>query len=119
MLDKKVKPDNLIYRHKHPTAYVKFDKFDNALNLLDKIRKGEISLVDAKNDQRGFKSSLGEIKEANKRYKWKEQKDKLYIIDMLYKARRDVIKFFDDYSSMVSEAKHEATKGIGLKILTP
>ena len=38
---------------------------------------------------------------------------------MLYKARRDVIKFFDDYSSMVSEAKHEATKGIGLKILTP
>ena len=28
------------------------------------------------------------------------------------------MKFFDDYSSMVSEAKHEATKGIGLKILT-
>ena len=38
---------------------------------------------------------------------------------MLYKARHNVIKFFDDYSLMVSEAKHEATKRTGLKMLTP
>ena len=38
---------------------------------------------------------------------------------MLYKARKEAIKFFDDYSSMVSEAKNKATKGTGLKILTP
>ena len=38
---------------------------------------------------------------------------------MLYKARNNVIKFYDDYYSMVSEAKHKAAKGTGLKILTP
>ena len=38
---------------------------------------------------------------------------------MLYKARKEAIKFYDDYSSMMSEAKYRATKGIGLKILTP
>ena len=38
---------------------------------------------------------------------------------MVYKARNNVINFFDDYFSMVSEAKHEACKGTGLKILTP
>ena len=38
---------------------------------------------------------------------------------MLQKARNRVIKFYDYYSSMVSEAKHKATKGTGLKILTP
>ena len=38
---------------------------------------------------------------------------------MLYKARNNVIKFFDDYSSMVSEAKPKTTNGTGLKILTP
>ena len=38
---------------------------------------------------------------------------------MLYKARNNLIKFCDDYSSMVSEAKLKATKGTGLKILTP
>ena len=40
---------------------------------------------------------------------------------MLYKGRSEAIKFYDDYSSMMSEAKAKAkaTKGTGLKILTP
>ena len=41
---------------------------------------------------------------------------------MLYKARNEVIKFYDDYSLMVSEAKNIAknkTSGKGHKILTP
>ena len=39
---------------------------------------------------------------------------------MLYKARSETIKFYDDYSSMMSQAnaKAKATKGTGLKILT-
>ena len=37
---------------------------------------------------------------------------------MLNKARKEAIKFSDDYSSMMSEAKNKATKGTGLKILT-
>ena len=47
------------------------------------------------------------------------QKNTLYNIEMLYKARNEAIKFYDDYSSMMSEAKYRATKGKGLKILTP
>ena len=42
---------------------------------------------------------------------------------MLYKARNEAIKFYDDYSLMMSEAKTKSkqneTKGKGLKILTP
>ena len=38
---------------------------------------------------------------------------------MLYKARNEAIKFHDDYSLMVSEAKHKTTKGTGLEMLTP
>ena len=33
---------------------------------------------------------------------------------MLYEARNEVIKFYDDYSSMVPEVKIKATKGIAL-----
>ena len=47
------------------------------------------------------------------------QKNTLYNIEMLYKARNEAIKFCDDYSSMMSDAKYKATKGTGLKILTP
>ena len=42
---------------------------------------------------------------------------------MFYKARNETIKFYDDYSLMMSEAKTKSkqneTKGKGLKILTP
>ena len=36
---KKVNSDDLIYRYKGNTADVKFDKFDNALNIINKITK--------------------------------------------------------------------------------
>ena len=40
-------------------------------------------------------------------------------IETLYKARGEAIKFYDDYCLMMSEPKTKATKGTGLKILTP
>ena len=43
----------------------------------------------------------------------------MYSIETLYKARNEAIKFYDDYSLIMSEAKIKATKGTGLKILTP
>ena len=47
------------------------------------------------------------------------QKNTLYNIEMLYKRRNETVKFYDDYSSKMSEAKYRATKGTGFKILTP
>ena len=38
---------------------------------------------------------------------------------MFYKVRNKAIKFYDDYSLMMSEAKYRATKETGLKILMP
>ena len=46
------------------------------------------------------------------------KKNTLCEIEMLYKARNKAIKFYNDYSSMMSEGKYRATKGTGLKILT-
>ena len=43
----------------------------------------------------------------------------MYNIEILYNARNEAIKFYDDYSSMMSDAKYRSTKGTGLKILTP
>ena len=90
--------------------------FDNALDIIDQVRDGKIDLSNVKTNQWKFKSYLGEIKKENKS---KEQKNTLYNIEMLYKARNEAIKFYDDYSLMMSKAKTKATKGKGLKILTP
>ena len=104
-LVKKVNHDDLIYRCKGKNPDEKFDKFDNALNLIDKIKNGEIKLDEAKNDQIKFKLNLGEIKKGNNKNRSKEPKNALYSIDILYESRKEAIKFYDDYSLMVSEAK--------------
>ena len=104
-LVKKVNHDDLIYRCKGKNPDETFDKFDNALNLINKIKNGEIKLDEAKNDQIKFKLNLGEIKKRNNKNRSKEPKNALYSIDILYESRKEAIKFYDDYSLMVSEAK--------------
>ena len=79
--------------------------------IINKIQNGEISLADVKNNQEKFKTCLGEIKKGNKKHRSKEQKIILYNIEMLYKARSETIKFHDDYSLMMSEAKTKSIKG--------
>ena len=115
-LHEKVNNNDLIYRYKGNTGDLNFDRFDNAISLIDKIRDGKISLTDVKNNQWKLKSCLEGNKKGGK--KSKEQKNTLYNIEMLYKARNEAIKLYDDYSLMMSEAKVKAAKGLGLKILT-
>ena len=94
--------------------------FYNALDIINKIREGKIDLANVRNNQQKFKSFLGKIRKGNKS---KERKNTLYNIEMLYEARNEAIKFYDDYSLIMSEAKYKAkqneTKGMGLKISTP
>ena len=88
-------------RYKVRTADAKFDRCDNALDTID----GKISLADVKNNQDKSKSNLGEIKRGNNKKRSKEQKSTLHNIKMLFKASNGAIKFFDDCSSIMSEAK--------------
>ena len=64
-----------MYRYKGNTSDEKFDEFDNALNIINKIQNGKISLEDVKNNQEKFKSYLGELKQGKKS---KEQKNTLH-----------------------------------------
>ena len=117
-LGKKVNLSDLVYRYKGKNPDEKFNKYNNALDLIDIIKNGQIKLSDAKYNQIKFKSSLGKTKKENNQKRSKEQKIALHNIDMLYKARNEAIKLYGDYSLMISEAKNKATKGTGLKILT-
>ena len=51
-----------IYTKKKESPNEKFDKYDNASDLFDEIKNGEITLFEGKNDQAIFKSHLSEIK---------------------------------------------------------
>ena len=51
-LDKKVNSDYLKYRYKGNITDVKFNEFDNALDIIDKIRDGKIDLANVKRNKR-------------------------------------------------------------------
>ena len=69
-------------------CWCKIDKFDNALDIINKIKSGEIRIADVKNNQEKFKSNLGETKKgSNKLRSIEQKKNALYNNEMLCKAR--------------------------------
>ena len=77
-LDKKANSDDLIYWYKVNTPDLNYDEFDNAFDIIDKIRDSKIDLSDVKNNQEKFESYLGEIKK--RKQKAKVQKNTLHNI---------------------------------------
>ena len=65
-LDKRVDTNKLVFKYKGNTTDEDFSKFDNAPDLINKIRNGEVSLNEAKDEQAKLKSSMGEIKRVQK-----------------------------------------------------
>ena len=65
-LDKSVDINKLVFKYKGNTADEDFSKFDNALDLINEIGDGEISLNEVKDEQAKLKSSMGEVKRVQK-----------------------------------------------------
>ena len=66
-LDKRVDSADLIYRYKGKSADAKFDKFDHAFDIINKVRNGQASLTDVENNQAKFKLNLSEVKKGKKK----------------------------------------------------
>ena len=118
-LNNKINYDNLEYAVYSRRKQIDFPKLKSPLTLLDKIKKGEITLEEAKNYQKNYLDYLKTIRKGNKNVK---QREILANLNMFYNAREETIKFIEDYDSMILEAKRLAKEdqgGKGLKILTP
>ena len=76
-----------------------------------------MKLEDAKELKNIFKTNLNEISKG--RFKSEEQESALGNIKLLFESRQTVIKLFNKYSSIASEAKYKTKYVEGLKILTP
>ena len=117
-LNNKIDHNNLKYVDISSGDEYSFDKLDDPLVLLNDIKKGKISLEEAKNQQQNYYNSLNKIRRGNKNV---DQKKVLANINILFNARNNAINFIEDYGSMILEAKKLAKEqeGTGLNILTP
>ena len=92
------------------------------ISLLNAIKEGEISLEEERNRQRNYLHYLNIIR---KGYKNSVKKTTLSNIENHFNAKESVIKFIEDYGTIVLEAKRLAREQEGtganemLKILTP
>ena len=75
------------------------------LTLLDEIKKGETTLEEAKNYQKNYLDYLKTIRKGNKSVK---QRETLANLNMFYNARKEAMKFIEDYGSMILEGKRLA-----------
>ena len=117
-LNNKIDYDHLKYVVESSGDEYRFNKIKDPINFLDDIKKGKISLKEAKDQQQNYYKYLNTIRKRNKSA---NQKRTLANINILFNARDNAIKFIEDYSSMILEAKKLAKEqeGTGLKILTP
>ena len=96
-----------------------FDDLDDPLTLLNNIKKGEISMDKAMEQQYNFRKYINLIRIGNKN---DNQKRTLANINIVYNARDNAIQYIHDYGRMILEAREQTLieqYGKGLKILTP
>ena len=116
-LNNKIDYDNPMYVVESCGDEYRFNKIKDPITFLEDIKKGKISIKEAKDEQNYYKY-LNTIRKGNKSA---NQKRTLANINILFNARDNAIKFIEDDSSMNLEAKKVAKEqeGTGLKILAP
>ena len=116
-MNNKIDYNNLKYVVVSSGDEYRFDKLEDPISFLNDIKKGKISLKEAKDQQQSYYNYLNTIQRGNKNA---NQKKVLANINIYFNARNNAIKFIEDYGSMILEAKRLAKQeGTELKLLTP
>ena len=114
-MNNKIDYDNLKYVVERSGDEYNFNKMKDSIALLSYIKKGKISLEEAKEQQKDYPNYLNAIQIGNKS---NNQMRTLPTINIYYNARDSAIKFIEDYSPMILEAKKLAKEqeGTGQKV---
>ena len=79
---------------------------------------GDTSIEKAEQDQKQHKFDLNKIVKGNSKNKSKEKLTAIENIKNLYSSREKVIKLYNDYATILSDARHKAKYGTRIKMLT-
>ena len=121
-MNNKIDYDDLDYVILSKDMEYNFSIEKDPISLLNDIKEGKTTLKETKDRQRNYKHYLNIIRKGNKN---SVQKRILSNIENHYDARESVIKFIEDYGTMVLETKRLVKQQEGtlanemLKILTP
>ena len=106
--------NNLIYYFKGKNGPKTFIGYEGPLNFYRIVKDGYTTLEKPEESQKKSKSDINEIIKGQK--KSEEQKSATKNIKTLDASREKVIKLFNDYSKIVSEAKYKTIYGEEIEI---
>ena len=101
-LNNKIDYDNLKYVVESSGDKYRFNKIEDPIAHLNDIKKGKISLEEAKDQQQNYYNYLNTIRRGNKNA---SQKRTIASINIIFNARDNAIKFIEGYSSMILVAR--------------
>ena len=96
--------NNLTYHYKGKSAPKSFIRFKDPLVIYNDIKNAQINLQKEK-IQDDFQSELNEILNGNPNYKSEDQISAIKKIKTIYNGQEKLIKFYNDFTKMVHEAK--------------
>ena len=106
-LTKRIDHNDLNFIVNSTDSETDFSGTEDPITFLDNIKTNKITMEQAKASQEDFNNFLKTIRRGNKT---EEQKNPLKNINMLFNGRNDVIKFIEDYASVVLEANKKLLK---------
>ena len=119
-ISKEIDFNNLTYHFKgSDTAPINFINFSGPMYIYNELKNRNVSTEKIEEDEKQFKSKLSEITAGNPKHKSKDQLDTIKSIKNLYNTRDKVIKLYNDYAQIITEAIYITKQGTGLKMLTP
>ena len=119
-LSRQINLNNLTYYFKSKSiSPMNFTGFKAPLHFYGDIYNGNIKLAKAEEDQEQFKLDLNEITRENPKKRSADQIKTIENIKTLYKLTEKIIKLYNDYAKITSEAKCKIKHETGLRILTP
>ena len=101
-MNNKIDYNNLKYVVVSSGDEYRLDKLEDPISFLNDIKKGKMSLKEAKDQQQSYYNYLNTMQRGNKNA---NQKKVLANINIHFNARNNAIKFIEDYGSMILEAK--------------
>ena len=118
-MSKEINFDNLIYHFIGSSHSIRFTEFGVPMYTYNQLKNGDKTLSPAEEDQRKFRSDLGQISSGYR--KSEHQLNTIKNVKNLFNSRQNIINLLNDNSRIRSEAFSKANKkttGTGLKILT-
>ena len=107
--------NNLTYHYKDKSTPKYFTCFKDPLIIYNDIKNGRMSSQKEENIQEELQLEVNEIFKGNQDYNSEDQISAMKNIKKLYNRQEKVIKFYNDYTRMVSEAKCKSFHGEDLK----